>query len=129
MYDRDEEQRDEFIAKRATVRSAELRAKLAAGDAQEVAHVDEQIGSMLFTEGSGFTWAQLIEREAQGQSEFQRLMNAAIAAIAECRAMKDVEDAAADAADSAAYARHEQMKADRDAVVQHMYRSVFPMYH
>lgn len=109
---------DEAVAKRLPVREAELRAKLVAGDAQEVAQVDDQIGSMLFTEGSGFTWAQLIEREAQGLSEFKRLMSAAIAAIAECRAIKDVEDAGKEAAEDAAWARFEQIKADR-----------MPMYH
>lgn len=106
----DNEAFDEYVTDCAAIRASELRAKLAAGDAQEISHVDDQIGGLLFKEGSGFTWAQLIEREAQGQSEFQRLMSAAIAAIAECRALKDVEDAEKEREEETAESRYEQRR-------------------
>jgi hypothetical protein len=113
----DEEQRDEFIAQRATVRQVELRAKLVSGDKREVSTVDDYIGGNLLHENEHFS--ALIVSTAQGNNAFAALMEQAIAAIAECRALKDAEQAEQDRAQDTAEYRFESMREVRR----------MPMYH
>lgn len=116
MNHQDDEAFDNYVAKRTRVRADELRAKLAAGDAVQVATVDDHLGVLLFDSAS---WAALIQSTAQGKNAFAELMDKAIAAIAECRALKDAEEAEQERKRNAAEYRYESMREARR----------IPMYH
>lgn len=119
----DDEQRDNYIGKRTALHIAAIRAKLAAGDKQLVAQMDEAIGALLF---DSVQWAGLIQSTAQGENAFAKLLDKAIADAAEILAIKDAEEVERNRALEAATERVESARL-ADALM----RTVFPLpqYH
>lgn len=85
--------RDEYIDQRQMHHQAEILCALANGDAELLAQMDDALGAALSDRQS---WARLIQATAQGKHAFAQLLENAIAAEAENRALKDAEAADAE---------------------------------
>jgi flagellar biosynthesis regulator FlaF len=79
-----------YVDKRTPLRAAEIRAKLAAGDKELTAQMDDAIGALLFDSAQ---WAGLIQATARGENAFAKVLDKAIEDAAEVLALKDAEAA------------------------------------
>jgi hypothetical protein len=84
---------DAYVDKRTLIRAAEIRTKLAAGDKELTAQMDESIGVLLFDSAQ---WAGLIQSTASGENAFAKVLDKAIEDAAEILAIKDAEAAEKD---------------------------------